>query len=69
MKLNFKSSFKEDSPVHVYDLNSKEDFHLLVEVFPQVEESLYKYSDIELIAEDIVAYLSSHHMTAWLSSE
>lgn len=67
MKLHYKSLLNNNSVEHQVTLESLEDFENFVETFPQLRESLYKYHDLRMIAKDMVHYLSSHHVKAWLT--
>ena len=66
MKLCFKSLLSENSFEHCYPLESNEDFYDVVDEFPQLEECLYRNTDLHLVAKDMALCLSKHHIKAWI---
>lgn len=69
MKLHIKSALSQDGKEHTYPLFNTEDFEKLFVEFPQLKESMVKYSDVRLIAKDIAGYLNKHHMHAWVTED
>ena len=70
MRIHFKNMYQgPDAEEHVMPLQTKEDFHHIVEVFPQLAQSLYRYNDLRKVAQDMVSYLGSHHIRAWLTED
>lgn len=69
MKLVFVNEYNCNGRECSLPLNTKEDFDRVVELFPQLEDSMYRSKDLRQIAKDMAAYLSSHHIKAWVSEE
>ena len=69
MKLHIKSALSENSHEKIYPLLTSEDFESVAADFPQLRESLMKYSDLRLIAKDMAGYLNKHHIRAWITED
>jgi len=67
MILHVKSAVDVNANEKIYPLFNDEGFDKLVSEFPQLKESMLKYSDLRLIAKDMAGYLNSHHIHAWVT--
>jgi len=69
MRLHFVNKYNPDAKEHSLPLDNTEDFQKAVDLFPQLEDSIYRSNDLRQIAKDMASYLSSHHIKAWITEE
>jgi len=69
MKLHLKNTLSDTASERIYPLASSEDFEKLISDFPQLNESMLRYSDLRLIVKDMAGYLNKHHIHAWVTED
>jgi hypothetical protein len=69
MKIHFVNRYSNSDKENSLPLNTMEDFNKVIEIFPQLEDSLYRSSDLRQIAKDMASYLNNGYMQAWISED